>query len=90
MGGALVVLCDGTPGVEFFSATIARLGPDTYSVNFTVLLFRSPATSGWNLWIHRSRAYIGMGSSNDRWSCRGDTPVAVIPGVASPRRTAAE
>jgi hypothetical protein len=83
LAGALVVVFDDTAGTEFFSATIPRLGADTYSLNFTVLIFRSPATSGWNLWVHRSRAYIGMGSTNDRWSWRGDTLTAVIPGVAS-------
>jgi hypothetical protein len=77
--GALVVAFEDTPGQEFFLATIARIGADTYSLNFVVLLFRSPATSGWNLWVSRARAYIGMSATNDRWSWRGDTPESVVP-----------
>jgi hypothetical protein len=77
--GVLVVAFDDTPGAEFFSATFGRLGGDTYSQNLTVMLFRSPATSGWNFWFHRARAYVGLSGTHDRYSWVGDTPQQVSP-----------
>ncbi len=75
--GTLLVVFDATPGAEFFLATLLRPGDDNYSLNLSILLFRSPAVSGWSLWFHRARAYIGMFSSNDRWSWRGQSPEVV-------------
>ncbi len=75
--GTLIVVFDTTPGAEFFLATLLRPGDDNYSLNLSILLFRSPAVSGWSLWFHRASGYVGMIGSNDRWSWRGDTPLAV-------------
>jgi hypothetical protein len=77
--GALVVIFDVTPGQEFFSATILRPGEDTYSANVSILLFRSPATSGWNVWFQRARAYIGLFGISHRWTWRGDAPEMALP-----------
>ena len=70
----LIVVFDTTPRAEFFLATLLRPSDDNYSLNLSILLFRSPAVSGWSLWFLRASGYVGMIGSNDRWSWRGDTP----------------
>ena len=60
LAGFLLIQTDTTPGREFFCYTIAPIGTDINTQNHTLLLFRSPAVSGWSVVLNRSNSYPGM------------------------------
>ncbi|WP_094556721.1 hypothetical protein [Synechococcus sp. 1G10] len=80
-GAMLLVLQDTAPGREFFCYSIAPIGADTYTQNHTMVLFRSPATSGWNIYFNRSYAYVGMFYSLNAYIWNNNTLAAcsVLP-----------
>jgi hypothetical protein len=63
--GRLIVLMDTTPGAEFFCYNIATTSGDTYAQNHTLMLWRAPASSGWNVGVLRSQALAGMFESRN-------------------------
>ncbi|MCP9915239.1 hypothetical protein [Cyanobium sp. ATX 6F1] len=75
-GAMLLVLMDTAPGREFFCYSIAPIGADTYTQNHTMVLFRSPATSGWNVFFNRSNAYVGMFYSQNSYIWNNNTLVS--------------
>ena len=80
--GRLIVMMDTTPGGhEFFSYNIATTNGDTYAQNHTLILFRSPATSGWNVALLRSMALAGMFESRNFYTWSNDV---MVPAVAQP------
>ncbi len=75
-GAFLLVQQDTEPGREFFCYTIAPIGSDTYTQNHTMVLFRTPATVGWNVFFNRSNSYVGMFHSQNRYIWNLNTMVA--------------
>ncbi len=80
-GAILVVQMDTAPAKEFFCYTIAPIGSDIYTQNHTLLLFKSPASSGWNIYFNRSNAYSGMFYSQNSYAWNNNTmaAAAIIP-----------
>ena len=81
LGAFLLVQMDTEPGKEFFCYTIAPIGSDLYTQNHTMLLFKSPASSGWNIYFNRSYSYLGMFASVNGYVWNNDTMLAasVVP-----------
>lgn len=63
-GGVLLVLMDPSPGQEVFSCTIGATGSDSYQGNQTLVLFRTPHTSNWNVLLFISEVSGGLSASS--------------------------
>ncbi len=81
LGAFLLVQMDTAPGSEFFCYTIAPVGADTYTQNHTMVLFRSAASSGWNIYFSRSNAYVGMIYSVNAYIWNNDV---IVPAGLTP------
>ena len=81
LAGFLLIQADTTPGREFFCYTIAPIGTDINTQNHTLLLFRSPAVSGWSVVLNRSNSYTGMFYSLNSytWSNNALVAASIIP-----------
>ena len=85
--GLLLVLMNTTPDAEFFCYTYATTNGDTYAQNHTLLLFRSPVSSGWNVALIRSNALAGMFHSQNFFIWNNNTLVAANPFPLPPSGT---
>ncbi len=81
LAGFLLIQADTTPSREFFCYTIAPIGTDINTQNHTLLLFRSPAVSGWSVVLNRSNSYTGMFYSQNSytWSNNALVAASIIP-----------
>ena len=81
LAGFLLIQADTTPGREFFCYTIAPTGTDINTQNHTLLLYRSPAASGWSVIFNRSNSYAGMFYSLNSytWSNNALVAASIIP-----------
>jgi hypothetical protein len=62
-GGLLLVLMDTTAGREFFSYTLGATGAEIYQSNQTLVLFRTPHSSNWNVYVFIAEVYGGQSYS---------------------------
>jgi len=87
--GVLLVQWDTTDDQEFFSYTIGvrgtgPLGADYGFGNHTLILFRSPHSSNWNLLYYISPIYGGFGSSEWSFAAINGTYVSAFLSPAPP------
>lgn len=83
-GGALLVLMDTSPGREVFSYTIGATGSDSYQGNQTLVLFRTPHTSNWNVLLFISEVYGGLGTTSPCYLAIDDGYVSASLAPAPP------
>jgi len=83
-GGVLLVLMDTTPGQEFFSYTLGPTGAEIYQGNQTLVLFRTPHSSNWNVHVFLSEVYGGQGYSDNGFLAINDSYVSGFLSPAPP------
>lgn len=82
--GMLLVLMDTTPGQEVFSYTLGTTGVDIYQGNQSLVLFRTPHSSNWNLLLFLSNVYGGLSQTLQAYAAINDGYVSAAVAPAPP------